>query len=738
MDRLRHMLAPVMGALAVTLAWAGVAQAAAPGSPDPSFGSGGVTSLGGSTQLFGVAVQSNGEVVAVGRSGGNALVERFSSTGQAAGTYIGPAGYARAVAIEPSGDIVIAGSSGGEMFAERLTSALAPDPSFGSGGVATTLGGGIANGVAVGPGGNIVVAGSVSAAAPQDSEVGVADFSSGGAVQWSEELDFGLDSLAEAVAVQPADGKIVLVGRQQPSQVTNGVIARLNTSGGLDSSFAGSGALTYTYPNSGFTSLTAVKVQINGQIVAAGVADTGPTAVTLRFNSNGTYDTGYGSGGVAALPSGEDVLAFEYPIGAYAVGIAGGGAVVAAGNFEDTGTALDAAMWAFTPSGAPESGFGSGGTVTGPDGSYEACALAVAPDGSLVTAGDTVSSLPDSNPCSAGGGTSGFVARYIGYGPPPSGAAPTVSTGAATSIAATSGTVAGQVDPNGLATTYRFDYGTSTSYGSSTTETSAGSGDTSEAESADLTALTPGKTYHYRIEATNAEGTSYGSDGTFKTAAAGTTPRPTVSTGTAGKVGEVSATVSGMVNPSGAQTTYYFQYGATTSYGSKSAKKTTSGTGNQAVSSRLSGLKSGHTYDYRIVATNAGGTAYGAGRSFKTKPRLISRLHGVPAGYAIGTLLSKGLTVTISCTQPCSITGSLLVSTAGAEQLGLGKGQKTIARASTSLTSKGTAQLLIKLSQDDKTAVSRQKRLTVTLRTVSSPHGGGPSVVNSRTITLTG
>lgn len=66
-------------------------------------------------------------------------------------------------------------------------------------------------------------------------------------------------------------------------------------------------------------------------------------------------------------------------------------------------------------------------------------------------------------------------------------------------------------------TTYKFDYGTTTSYGSSTTAT-ADSGAIGENNvSAGLTGLTPGTTYHYRLEATNAAGTTLGPDNSFTT-----------------------------------------------------------------------------------------------------------------------------------------------------------------------------------------------------------------------------
>ncbi|GAJ01582.1 unnamed protein product, partial [marine sediment metagenome] len=76
---------------------------------------------------------------------------------------------------------------------------------------------------------------------------------------------------------------------------------------------------------------------------------------------------------------------------------------------------------------------------------------------------------------------------------------------------------------NGASTTYYFEYGTT--YGSTTTETDAGSGTEEVSVSADLTGLSEGTTYHFRLVATNSAGTDYGDDATFTT----TTTAPTVS-----------------------------------------------------------------------------------------------------------------------------------------------------------------------------------------------------------------
>ena len=98
-----------------------------------------------------------------------------------------------------------------------------------------------------------------------------------------------------------------------------------------------------------------------------------------------------------------------------------------------------------------------------------------------------------------------------------------MSTGAASGVSQNSATIAGQVNPNGLATTYEFEYGTSTKYGSATATGSVGAGTTITRVSVTLNGLSSGTTYHYRLLATNADGTSYGADRTFKT-----TPRLTV------------------------------------------------------------------------------------------------------------------------------------------------------------------------------------------------------------------
>lgn len=96
---------------------------------------------------------------------------------------------------------------------------------------------------------------------------------------------------------------------------------------------------------------------------------------------------------------------------------------------------------------------------------------------------------------------------------------PTVITGSATSITANSATLNGSVNPNGLATTYYFQWGTTTSYGNNTPTQSVGSGTAAQNVSALISGsgLNPGTTYHYRLVASSSAGTAYGGDQTVTT-----------------------------------------------------------------------------------------------------------------------------------------------------------------------------------------------------------------------------
>jgi len=97
---------------------------------------------------------------------------------------------------------------------------------------------------------------------------------------------------------------------------------------------------------------------------------------------------------------------------------------------------------------------------------------------------------------------------------------PTVTTTAATGITSGSATLNGSVNPNGIATTVYFQWGTSAAYGNTVAYQSVGSGTSSLSVNANLTAmLSPSTTYHFRVVASNSKGTSYGSDKTFTTTA---------------------------------------------------------------------------------------------------------------------------------------------------------------------------------------------------------------------------
>jgi hypothetical protein len=96
---------------------------------------------------------------------------------------------------------------------------------------------------------------------------------------------------------------------------------------------------------------------------------------------------------------------------------------------------------------------------------------------------------------------------------------PLVTTNAATNVASFSATLNGSVHPHGLTTTVHFQYGRTTSYGS-TTSAQTRTGNTNQHVSANISGLSANTTYHFRIVATNSAGTTYGMDRTFSTLSA--------------------------------------------------------------------------------------------------------------------------------------------------------------------------------------------------------------------------
>lgn len=127
--------------------------------------------------------------------------------------------------------------------------------------------------------------------------------------------------------------------------------------------------------------------------------------------------------------------------------------------------------------------------------------------------------------------------------------------------------------------------------------------------------------------------------------------KPSVTTGSAHAVSYSSALATGSVNPNGAETYYYVQYGQTKAYGQQTAiARLGSGTKNVAVSVALSGLQPVTQYHYRLVAVNGAGSTAGSDVSFLTTKiplslQIIAAPNPVTFGRAIvveGTLSGTG------------------------------------------------------------------------------------------------
>lgn len=197
------------------------------------------------------------------------------------------------------------------------------------------------------------------------------------------------------------------------------------------------------------------------------------------------------------------------------------------------------------------------------------------------------------------------------------GQAPSSLTLTATDLTTTSAILNGVVLANYLLTTVTFEYGMTTNYGlSATVAQSPVSGNSLTSVSAELTGLSEGTVYHFRLKAVNSLGTTYGDDLTFATLG----QVPTAITQAACCLSASGGRLNGTVNANWLSTVVTFEYGLTTEYGSTVTAYQSPATGNIALSvyAGVSGLTPATNFHFRIKAVNSLGTTYGEDKVFTT------------------------------------------------------------------------------------------------------------------------
>ena len=188
------------------------------------------------------------------------------------------------------------------------------------------------------------------------------------------------NDLRNAMALQN-DGKILVAGCSLGSNQDFAVV-RYNPDGTLDTGF-GNGGNVITPVGSSNDRGYALALQNDGKILVAGYSYNGsnPDFAVVRYNPDGTLDTGFGSGGKVITPVGS-----SDDFG-YAMALQNDGKILVAGHIIKSH--WDFAVVRYNPGGTLDTGFGSGGKVITPVGSSDdkGHAIVVQNDGKILVAG---------------------------------------------------------------------------------------------------------------------------------------------------------------------------------------------------------------------------------------------------------------------------------------------------------------------------------------------------------------
>ena len=282
---------------------------------------------------------------------------------------------AHALATQSDAKIVVAGgtnigSSAGDFALARYNPDGSLDPEFGTGGIVITdFSGGadLAYAVAVQADGKIVAAGKAYGSdTAEDFAVmrynpdGSPDllFGSGGRIT----VDFdGSKDEAYALAIQD-DGKIILGGAAgQTVSIAKLGLVRFNSDGTLDTGFGSGGKVSVWMETDKNSAIQALALQPDGKILAAGwtvTNDTGIDFAVLRFNSNGSLDGTFGSGGRVHTDFNRQADQ------AYALGLQDDGKVVVAGVKDFGSSVSDFGLARYTSTGVLDPTFGTGGLAS--------------------------------------------------------------------------------------------------------------------------------------------------------------------------------------------------------------------------------------------------------------------------------------------------------------------------------------------------------------------------------------